>query len=202
LIARVWDKAVPASRGSEYLTFLRTSALRECIAKPGNRGGWCMHRVARDESHFHLMTLWDDIDAATLGTDRLLIEENTRVQDYSVRVANSPARQSERPAVSGGNAMARLWRGFVPLSKADAYLDYLSGFGFRDYEVYPGFCGAHLLHRTENATMEVIFLSFWNSWESIAAYAGSDPEKACYYAYDLECLIDPAANVEHYQVLA
>ena len=33
------------------------------------------------------------------------------------------------------------------------------------------------------------------------AYAGTDIEQAHYYPYDLECLIDPPRNVEHYEVL-
>lgn len=35
--------------------------------------------------------------------------------------------------------IARIWRrGVVPIEKAEAYLDYLAGFGFRDYEAYAG----------------------------------------------------------------
>jgi len=160
-----------------------------------------MHRVARNMAHFHLVTLWDDVDDIKLGFEQLLIKENGQIQDFCVCAACSPDRQTECPEVGGGNLIARLWRGIVPMHKAEAYLAYLSGFGFPDYEAYAGFRGAHLLRRTENATVQIVFLSFWDSWQSIVAYAGPDPRKAHYYAYDLECLIDPAPSVEHYEVL-
>ena len=129
-----------------------------------------------------------------------LIDEDGQIQDYYVCAASSLGRQTECPEVEGGNLIARLWRGMVPIHKAEAYLAYLLGFGFRDYEAYAGFRGAHLLRRTEDGTVQIVFLSFWDSWPSIVAYAGSDPEKAHYYAYDLECLIDPTQRVEHYEV--
>jgi len=98
--------------------------------------------------------------------------------------------------------IARIWHGVVPIEKAQAYLDYLAGFGFRDYQAYAGFRGAHLLHRTEEARMQVLLLSLWDSREAIVAYAGAEIERAHYYPYDLECLIDPAPNVQHYEVRA
>jgi len=159
-----------------------------------------MHRVARDMVHFHLVTLWDDIDAIKLGFEQFLIEEDSHIQDFYVCAASSPDRQTKCREVGGGNLIARLWRGIVPMHKAEAYLAYLSGFGFRDYEAYAGFRGAYLLRRTEDATLQIVFLSFWDSWPSIVAYAGPDPKKAHYYAYDLDCLIDPAPSVEHYEV--
>jgi hypothetical protein len=45
-----------------------------------------------------------------------------------------------------------------------------------------------------------LLLSFWESRQAIVAYAGVDIAKPHYYAFDLECLIDPAPNVEHYDV--
>ena len=96
--------------------------------------------------------------------------------------------------------IARVWRGVVPIEKGEAYFRYLAGFGFRDYQTYAGNRGIHLLRRAEQARMHFLFLSFWESREAIVAYAGADIAKAHYYAYDLECLIDPAPNVEHYEV--
>ena len=100
----------------------------------------------------------------------------------------------------GGNTIARVWRGVVPIEKAEAYFRYLTDFGFRDYQTYAGNRGIHLLRRTEEARMHFLLLSFWESRQAIVAYAGADIAKAHYYAYDLECLIDPPLNVEHYEV--
>jgi heme-degrading monooxygenase HmoA len=159
-----------------------------------------MHRTAENKAHFYLVTLWDDIDVATLETARLPMEEDGQINNYYVCATSLPSSQTENQEAEGNNVIARLWRGIVPLHKADAYLDYLSDFGLRDYEGYDGFCGAHLLRSTTSTVVDIVLLSFWHSWQSILAYTGSDPEKARYYAYDLECLINPARSVEHCQV--
>jgi heme-degrading monooxygenase HmoA len=98
--------------------------------------------------------------------------------------------------------IARVWRGIVPVERADAYGAYLSDFGVRDYQAHPGNRGVHLLRRTDGARVHFLLLSVWDSRESIEAYAGPDIERAHYYAYDLECLIDPAPSVEHFEVVA
>jgi heme-degrading monooxygenase HmoA len=167
---------------------------------PGNQGGWCLHRTAKNKAHSYLVTLWDDIHAATQGTARLPMEQGGQIHNYDVCATCSPNTQTESREVGDSNLIARLWRGIVPMHKADAYLDYLSDFGLRDYEAYDGFGGAHLLRAATNNTVEIVLLSFWHSWRSIIAYTGPDPEKARYYAYDLECLINPARGVELYEV--
>ena len=159
-----------------------------------------MHRTAKNKAHFYLVTLWDDIHAATLGTAHLPMEEGGQIHIYYVCATSSPRTQNESREVGGSNVIARLWRGIVPIPKADAYLDYLSDFGLRDYETYDGFGGAHLMRAATSTMVEIVLLSFWHSWQSIIAYTGSDPEKARYYPYDLECLINPARSVEHCEV--
>jgi len=98
--------------------------------------------------------------------------------------------------------IARVWRGTVSAEKQKEYLSYLAGFGFEDYQKYPGFAGAYLLHRSEQDRVHILFVSLWSSRQAIADYAGEPIEKAHYYAYDLTCLIDPVPTVEHYEVTA
>lgn len=102
----------------------------------------------------------------------------------------------------GNHLIARVWRGTVGIEKQKEYLTYLAGFGFEDYQKYPGFAGACLLHRSAEERVHILFLSLWKSRQAIADYAGEPIEKAHYYPYDLECLIDPVPNVEHYEVIA
>jgi heme-degrading monooxygenase HmoA len=98
--------------------------------------------------------------------------------------------------------IARVWEGVVPLQKADAYAAYLGGeFGVEDYRKIPGNQGSILLRRDGPDQTNFLFISFWASREAIQAYAGSDIDRARYYAYDLECLLDPTPTVRHYQVL-
>ena len=49
----------------------------------------------------------------------------------------------------------------------------------------------------------------WAAWRryragdaAIEGYAGADIERAQYFDFDRECLIDPEPLVEHYEVLA
>jgi hypothetical protein len=41
----------------------------------------------------------------------------------------------------------------------------------------------------------------WESTEAIREYTGPDIERAQYFPYDLECLVEPETNVAHYEVL-
>jgi heme-degrading monooxygenase HmoA len=98
--------------------------------------------------------------------------------------------------------VVRVWHGVVAADKGEEYLRYLGEFGVEDYKKYPGCKAAYLLHRRMEERVHVLFLSFWESREAIAAYAGNDIGKARYYAYDLECLINPPADVELYEISA
>jgi heme-degrading monooxygenase HmoA len=162
-----------------------------------------------------MLTFWDDTDAIKrfAGDDYsmakyydfdsdYLIEMEPHVRHHEVYSNSSPDPFRPTPGRSGEeeNTIARVWRGIVPIEKAEAYFRYLTDFGFRDYQTYVGNHGVHLLRRTEEARMHFLLLSFWESRQAIEAYTGADIAKAHYYAYDLECLIDPPLNVEHYEV--
>lgn len=99
--------------------------------------------------------------------------------------------------------IARVWQGVVPADKADGYATYLadSDRGVRDYQRTPGNRGVYLFRRAEGDRVRFLLISLWDSREVIAAYAGRDIEKAQYFPYDRECLIDPDPNVAHYEVL-
>jgi len=98
--------------------------------------------------------------------------------------------------------IARVWEGLVPAGMADAYGDYLAGFGVEDYKRVPGNLGVGLLRRDNGGVSHFLLLSYWTTRAALEAYAGPEFEKAHYYAYDLECLIDPSDTVQHYEVVA
>lgn len=85
---------------------------------------------------------------------------------------------------------------------ADAYGDYLAGFGVEDYKRVPGNLGVRLLRRDDGALSHFLLLSYWATRAALEAYAGPEYGKARYYAYDLACLIDPSDTVRHYEVVA
>lgn len=99
--------------------------------------------------------------------------------------------------------IARVWHGVVPVAKADGYGRYLSESdrGVSDYRRLPGNRGACLLRREEGDRVHFLLISFWDSRESIEAYAGPDIERAQYFPYDRECLIEPEPMVTHYEVM-
>ena len=99
--------------------------------------------------------------------------------------------------------IARVWHGVVPKEKAEGYGHYLSSSdrGVSDYQGTPGNRGVCLLRRAEGTRVHFLLISFWDSREAIKAYAGEDIERARYFEYDLECLVDPEPNVAHYEVM-
>ncbi len=99
--------------------------------------------------------------------------------------------------------IARVWHGVVPAEKADAYAGYLvdSERGVKDYQRLPGNRGVALLRRAQGEQVHFLLLSFWDSRAAIAAYTGPDIERAQYFAFDLECLVDPEPTVSHHEVL-
>jgi heme-degrading monooxygenase HmoA len=99
--------------------------------------------------------------------------------------------------------IARVWHGVVPADKADAYAEYLavSDLGVPAYRAIDGNRGALLLRRAEGQDVHFLLISLWESAAAIRAYTGADIERAQYFAFDLECLVDPEPGVRHYDVL-
>ena len=99
--------------------------------------------------------------------------------------------------------IARVWHGVVPAEKADGYGRYLadSDRGVRDYQRVEGNRGVCLLRRAQGDRVHFLLISLWDSRQAIEDYAGSDIERAQYFDYDRECLLEPEPEVAHYEVL-
>jgi heme-degrading monooxygenase HmoA len=97
--------------------------------------------------------------------------------------------------------IARIWRGWTSLADADAYADYLLETGIADYRRTPGNRGAWILRGDVADQTEFATLSFWDSTESIAAFAGDDLERAVFYPEDDRFLVERDTRVLHYDVL-
>jgi hypothetical protein len=98
--------------------------------------------------------------------------------------------------------IARVWQGVVPVEKADAYGEYLAGFGVADYKQCPGNLGVGLMRHDDGDVCHFLFISYWTTRAALEAYAGLEIDKANYYEYDLECLLEPSETVRHYAILA
>jgi heme-degrading monooxygenase HmoA len=97
--------------------------------------------------------------------------------------------------------IVRLWHGRVPTSKAAAYRSFTNDRAIPDYRSVPGNISVHVLERQEGEVTHFITLTFWDSLESIRAFAGDDLEKAKYYPEDADFLLEYEPRVVHYEVV-
>ena len=97
--------------------------------------------------------------------------------------------------------IARAWHGATPKSMADEYLRYMQETGVKDCRATEGNRGVFVLRRIESEQEHFLFVSLWDSLESIHKFAGPEPEKAVYYAKDDAFLLAREPNVLHYEVL-
>ncbi|MEJ2637671.1 MAG: antibiotic biosynthesis monooxygenase [Calditrichia bacterium] len=98
--------------------------------------------------------------------------------------------------------IARMWHGMVAEDAADQYLDYIRATGLLGLKSTPGNRGVIILRRADKGRVHFVLTSYWESYEAIAGFAGSDIEKARYYPDDEKYLIEPEPNVTHYEVVA
>lgn len=96
--------------------------------------------------------------------------------------------------------IARIWHGVTPAAKADAYLEFLNHSGVPDYQATPGNRGVYVLHRIQGDQAHFLTITFWDSPEAIAKFAGPDIDKAKYYPEDKDFLLEFEPTVTHYAV--
>ena len=94
--------------------------------------------------------------------------------------------------------IARLWRGVTRAQDHDAYLDYLHKTGVADILKITGNRGVRLFHRIHDGQAEFVFLSLWESFDAIRAFAGPQPDRAVYYPADRKFLLELTPEVAHY----
>ncbi|HEU5260330.1 MAG TPA: antibiotic biosynthesis monooxygenase [Gemmatimonadales bacterium] len=97
--------------------------------------------------------------------------------------------------------IARVWHGATPAVKADAYADYLRKTGVRDCRATPGNRGVQVMRRAMGEEAHFLFISFWDSMDSIRAFAGTGVDQARYYPEDPAYLLELEPTVTHYEVL-
>ena len=97
--------------------------------------------------------------------------------------------------------IVRNWHGRVPAAKAAAYLDLMRDVAIPDYRKTRGNLGAWALSRAEDDIVHVEMLTFWTSLEAIRAFAGQDVDKAKYYDFDADYLLEQEPTVRHYAAI-
>jgi len=85
--------------------------------------------------------------------------------------------------------IARQWIGETPASNADEYSKYLEETGVNHCKRTKGNRGVWLLRRIHEGKARFVFLSLWDSFESVKEFEGAEFEKAVYYPEDTKFLL-------------
>jgi heme-degrading monooxygenase HmoA len=105
------------------------------------------------------------------------------------------------PADGGGTArVARMWRGEVPVARAEEYDAYIRAAGLGKLRSIPRNLGVQMFRRTVGDREEFVVISYWPDEAAIRAYAGEDVLRARLMPRDPEFLIDPEPLVRHYRI--
>lgn len=98
--------------------------------------------------------------------------------------------------------IARVWHGLTREADAAAYLWHVETKGFPSYRNALGNRGALVLRRLSNGVAEFLVISFWESWDAIRSFVGSDDvNQAIYFPEDRAYLLCPEPEVKHYETL-
>ena len=95
--------------------------------------------------------------------------------------------------------IARIWHGRTKTSDADVYRQYVIETGIIGYRSINGNLGAQIWQQQEGDITHTCTISWWDSYESIRAFAGDDYEKAKYYEEDKNYLFEFESTVQHYE---
>jgi heme-degrading monooxygenase HmoA len=96
--------------------------------------------------------------------------------------------------------IARIWHGATPASKSDAYLHLMRSIAIPDYRAIPGNKGAYALRRIEGDIAHFLMVTFWESEAAIRAFAGNKIDKAKYYDFDKDFLLELEPSTTHYEM--
>ena len=91
-------------------------------------------------------------------------------------------------------------RGRVPPDKLDEYRQYVAETGLSDYTNTLGNRGAYILTAQREGYGDVTTLSFWESRDANARFAGEPIDRARYYPHDEQYSLEFPENVEHFDL--
>lgn len=97
--------------------------------------------------------------------------------------------------------IAREWKCRVPEAHEEGFTAYLHETGVRDSSATPGFLGAQIFRRLLSGKIELILITYWDSLDSIKAFAGKDISRARLYPEDEAYQLEPDVVVQHYEVI-
>ncbi len=109
--------------------------------------------------------------------------------------------QCTKSAAKPAARIARVWRGEVPLAKADEYDVYLRQEGVSALRRSRGNLGVQMFRRSVGDREEFTVISYWPDEDAIRAWAGEDILRARSMQRDPEFLINPDPHVRHFRIV-
>lgn len=96
--------------------------------------------------------------------------------------------------------IVRSWHGIVPIDKAEGFSEYILITGIAEAKATVGNLGAYIHHQIQDKFEHFFMVSYWDSMESIKAFAGNTPHIAVTYPEDdkYELISDPI--VLHHEI--
>jgi quinol monooxygenase YgiN len=77
MITRIWQGKTTIAKSDQYLSLMRTVAIPDYRATPGNKGAYALRRIEGDTAHFLMITFWESEDAV-----RAFAGDNISVAKY------------------------------------------------------------------------------------------------------------------------
>jgi heme-degrading monooxygenase HmoA len=59
MITRIWHGRTTVAKADEYLDLMRSIAIPDYRATPGNIGAYALRRIEGDVAHFLMLTFWE-----------------------------------------------------------------------------------------------------------------------------------------------
>lgn len=96
--------------------------------------------------------------------------------------------------------IARIWRGRTTRAMADRYAAYLSENGIPPLEEKA--LGVQRLREDREQESEFVTISYWESVEAMARFAGADPRRIHHLERDAELLIELPDSVQVLEIVS
>lgn len=96
--------------------------------------------------------------------------------------------------------IARTWHGRTSLEDADAYEQFMKERAAPDYASIPGLIRTVFTRRDEGDVTHFLLITFWETIDAVALFAGVDPSKAKYYPEDDKYLLEKEDRSLDHQV--
>lgn len=95
----------------------------------------------------------------------------------------------------------REWKCTCPKETEKSFIQYLDETGVKDTQAIESCVGYQVLRRNLKDGIEITFISFWETLESMKEYAGANLYKAVLYPDDDKYCIKSDPEVKVYEVL-